>query len=213
MHWHLSALHVPYSNPALHEPAYACSRKAVIESSIKLWSAVNPSSSIVSMQSQAGTTSSDQDVLRRLMICGSGIFRTVAYQASMLIAIELKTQLQEEHGLGRAPLRQDLLAVVNEAKACALQYMKAGETNAKGYLLLCLLASHIEGLSQNFEQDQLAKSIVRAGEEAAEVCISILEGMATQGQAESSVNESMLIIGLISEASSGPIHSAFALHR
>ena len=117
----------------------------MIETSLKIWCAAYPSSSIMAAQSRSDTASSDRDDLARLTVCGFGFFRTVAIQASFLIAVELKIQLQKGDSLGPVPLRPDLLSVLDDAKAWSLRCIEAGETNIKGYLLMCLVAAQIEG--------------------------------------------------------------------
>ena len=188
MRRYLSSLHIPFFGPALHETAYAFSRKVVIETSLKIWCAAYPSSSIMAAQFRSDTASSDRDDLARLTACGSGFFRTVAMQASFFIAVELKTQLQEEESLGPVPLRPDLLSVLDDAKTWSLRCIEAGETNIKGYLFMCLVAAQIEGLMRGLGKDEFPELLVKAAEEAEERCLPILEEKAAQGQTEGSVD-------------------------
>jgi hypothetical protein len=187
LHRYLSSLHVTFFGPALHEIAYAFSRKVVVDTSLKIWCAAYPSSSIVSAQSRSDTASSDRDDLARLTACGSGFFRTVAMQAALLIAVELRTQLQEEECLGPVTLRPDLLCVLDDAKTWCLECIEAGETNIKGYLLMCVVAAQIEGLIGGLEKDELGKLLVKAAEDAVERCLPMLEKMAPQGRVDGSV--------------------------
>jgi hypothetical protein len=151
-------------------------------------------------QSCNDTSSSDRDDLPRLTVCGSGFFRNVAIQASLLIAVELKTQLQEEESLGPVSLRLDLLSVLDDAKAWSLQCIEAGETNIKGYLLLCLIAAQIEGLMRGIGKDEFPELLVKAAEEAEERCLPILEEKATQSQTEGTVDDlNQMSLNILSE--------------
>lgn len=174
MHRYLSALHIPFFRPALHQTSYAFTRKIVLESSLKIWYSAYPSSSFMA--------SAGQNDFARLIACGSGFYRTVALQAALLIAMELKTQLQEEESLGPVPLRPDLLSVLKDAKVWCLQCIEVGETNVKGYMLMCVFAAHVDGLMQGLGQKEASKLIVKAAEDSWENCLSLLEGIATRGR-------------------------------
>lgn len=190
MHRHLSSLHAPFFGPALHETAYAFSRKVVVETSLKIWCAACPSSSIMAAQRRrrgddaATSPAADRDDLERLTACGSAFYRTVAMQAALLVAVELRTQLQEEESLGPVPLRPDLLSVLDEARTWSLRCIEAGETNMKGYLLVCVVAAQIGGLMRGVAKEEVPGLLVRAAEDAGETCLPMLEEMAAQGRAE-----------------------------
>jgi hypothetical protein len=135
--------YIPFFSPARHGTAYAFSQKTVVESSLKLWRAACPSPSLV-----RATVICDGDLysndLPRLVACSSGFCPSVAIHAAFLIGMELCTQLQEEDGLCPAPLRPDLLSVLEDAKAWCLRVIKAGETNIKGYLLMSMISARVE---------------------------------------------------------------------
>lgn len=175
MHRYLSSLHVPYFGPALQETTYVFSRKVVVESSLKIWRAACPPSPIMTAQPRAP---SDWDDLPRLAVCSSGFYPTVAIHAALLIAVELRTQVQEEESLGPVPLRPDLLSVLDDAKAWCLRAIEAGETNVKGYLLMGVIAAQIEGLMRDLGKDEVAELLVKVAENVGERCLPILEEMA-----------------------------------
>ena len=168
MHRYLSALHVPYFGPALHERAYNFSRTAVVESSLKIWRAVHPYSD----------AASDCGDLQQLAICSSGFYRMVTIHATLQIAMELRAQLQNEEGLSPITLRPDLLAVLDEVKDWCLKIHEAGETNVKGYLLMSLVAAQIDGLRRGLGKDEIAKLLIQTVEKVGERCLPILEDMA-----------------------------------
>ncbi|TVY75621.1 Transcription factor lepE [Lachnellula suecica] len=185
---YLSSIHVPFFGQAQQEAAHAFSRKVVIETSLKMWYAAYPSSSMAG-QSGNDTVSSDRDDFARLVCCGSGFFRTSVFQASFLLTVELRTQLQEHESLGPMPLRPDLLCVIDDAKIWSLKVIEAGETNVKGYLLLCLIGAQIEGLRHGLGKDETAKLLVKAAEEAEDKCLPILEAKVAEGQMEGNVDD------------------------
>ncbi|KAF4633621.1 hypothetical protein G7Y89_g4495 [Cudoniella acicularis] len=184
MHRYMSALHIPFFGPALHETSYAFSRKVVVENSVKIWCAVYPSTSIMAVQSCNDTASPGRNDLARLAACGSGFYRNVAVQATLLIAIELRTQIQEDESLGPVRLRSDLLSILDESKTWSLQCIEAGEVNMKGYLFMCVLAAHIEGLIRGIGKDDIPALLIKAAEEASEKCLPILEKMAAGGSVD-----------------------------
>lgn len=191
MHRYISALHAPFFNLAMRETAYAFSRKVVVESSLKIWCAVYPSSSLVTTQAQTtgNTAAPDRDDFARFATCGSGFYRTVGMQATLLISMELMSQLQDEESIGPVPLRQDLLSVVEDARVWCMQCIGIGETNIKGYLFASMVAAQIDGLRRGVPKDDIPGVIIGAAERAQEVCLPILEDMAAQIQTTQGAEE------------------------
>ncbi|PWY87550.1 hypothetical protein BO70DRAFT_351049 [Aspergillus heteromorphus CBS 117.55] len=169
MHRYLSSLHLPFFFPAMHETSYAYSRKVTVDICLKMWRSAYQPPSLPS-----------SDKFARFVACGSGLFRTVAMQASIAIAVELKAQLQEDQGLSPAPLRPDLLCVIDEAKAWCLQCIEAGETNIKGYLVQSLLVAQIRGMMQGISKAELPNVLVGAAEEAEEEALAVLTEKVSQ---------------------------------
>lgn len=183
MHRYLSALHIPFFGPAFNETAFAFSRKVVVESSLKIWYAIFPSSYNLNAASGSDDMiSSNEDWLARLMICGSGFFRVVAFQATFSLVIELRSQLQEEEGLGPVSARPDLLAVLEGAKSWAFACVEAGETSVKGYLFLCVISAQVRGLLRGIGEDKEPELLAKAAAEAVTRCLPVLEAAADQLQ-------------------------------
>ncbi|KAI1084576.1 hypothetical protein F5B20DRAFT_591586 [Whalleya microplaca] len=189
MHRYFSSLHIPFFGPALHETAYAYSRKVVVEASLRIWCAAYPSSSLMVSQSCRSNPVLDKEKTAQLTVCGCGYLRSVAIQAVVIIAVELRAQLQEDEGLGPIPLRPDLLSVLEEAKALNLQWIEAGETSVKGYLLTSVLDAHIKGLMRGLGKDQFPQLIIKTAEKVEQRCLPILEDMASKYQAEGTADE------------------------
>lgn len=171
MHRYITSLHVPFLDRALKETTYAYSRKVVVDGALKICYA----SAIVHSENPSLWSTGDE--FNRFTLCGSGFFRTAAFHATLVVAVELKWQLQEDASLGTTMLRPDLLALLENSKRFSLRCIEAGETNIKGYLFNCLVASHIDGLKRGLEQDELRGRIVTAAEDAVEICLALLRKM------------------------------------
>ncbi|KFY84537.1 hypothetical protein V500_09222 [Pseudogymnoascus sp. VKM F-4518 (FW-2643)] len=176
-----SALHIPFFGPSLKVAAYAYTRAVVVENSLRLWYIVcPPSPSVRGAATEEGELGKDD--LVRFAVCGSGFYCTVAMQAALLIAVELRTQLQEAASLSPPTLRPDLLAVIEDNRAWLLHRIKAGETNVKGYLLLCVVATQIDALTRGLEKEEMLRLCLEAAEESEEECFPLLEEMVAQGR-------------------------------
>ncbi|KAH8728571.1 hypothetical protein GQ44DRAFT_701629 [Phaeosphaeriaceae sp. PMI808] len=162
MQRYISSLHIPYFNPSLHEATYAFSRKAVLDSSLKIWNLARPVTNI-----------SETDIAR-LCRCGAGFFRIFAFQASLLLAVELRVQLQEADSIPRP----DLLSIPDDAAHLVLRSIESGETGIKGYLLICMLKAQIDGIRQGIQKDSMPGYLTSVVDEAVDRCLIMLEKMA-----------------------------------
>lgn len=180
------ALHSPYFGVALQDYSYAFTQKIVIETALKIWRAACP----VDTEPCDEKTASETKELRRLMTNTYGFFPIGAIHAALLIALELRTQLKGERSLDPVPLRPDLLSVLYESKTWCLQAIKAGETNVKGYLLMCGLSKQIEGLMRGLGEEEIANMMIRACEKVEEECAPILKSMLTGDPKETTEDES-----------------------
>ncbi|KAJ4998973.1 Transcription factor lepE [Colletotrichum sp. SAR 10_66] len=177
MQRYLISLHAPYFGPA-HGTAYTYSQKTVVESSLRIWRAACPPPALASNGLQnpgVGETESD---LPRLASCSSGFYQTATFHAALLIALDLRSQLQEEEEyslLGPTPLRPDLMSVMEEARMWCLRVIEAGETNVKGYLLMNLVAAQIRSMVGLMKKDEVAGELIKAVKGVEEKCLPILE--------------------------------------
>ncbi|GJD03329.1 C6 transcription factor [Colletotrichum higginsianum] len=182
MQRYLISLHAPYFDPA-HGTACTYSQKAVVESALRIWRAACPPSALASsngpqLNPGVGETNSD---LPRLASCSSGFYQTATFHAALLIALELRSQLQEEDEcslLGPTPLRPDLMSVMEEARMWCLRVIEAGETNVKGYLLMNLVAAQIRSMMGLMKKDEVTGELIKAVKGVEEKCLPILERMA-----------------------------------
>lgn len=182
VHRFFLAIHSPYFGMALEDSGYAFTRKIIIETSLKIWRAACP----VDTEPCDEKISSETKELRRLMTNTSGFFPIGAIHAALLIALELRTQLKEERSLDPVPLRPDLLSALHESRTWCLQSIKAGETNVKGYLLMCGLSKQIEGLMRGLGEEEIASMLIDAFEKIEEECAPILKSMLTGDPEEQS---------------------------
>ncbi|KAK7698512.1 hypothetical protein SLS64_012504 [Diaporthe eres] len=183
---YLCTLHMPYYAAALESPAYAFSRQIVVDNLLKIWCATWPSSSIAGIAAlapsaystpSAGSSVSSEELLARLITCGSGFFRTAAVQVSFTIPMELHAQLQDDEGLGPTRLRRDLAAVTEEIMAWSWRCMEAGETSVKGFLMSSLLVAQTQALQRGpiADRAELARFLIGEGSKAAERCVPLME--------------------------------------
>lgn len=174
---YLSTLHFPFLGTSSDDTAFAYSRKVVIDNSLKIWCTVYPSSTLAEdgLGSPMGI-SGDHDDFARLAVSGLGFFRSVAFQSTLLVALELRAQSHDEDGLSPAPLRPDLVAALDESKAWALRCIEAGEVNVKGYFFTAVVRCVIQ--MRHASQDQLIKTVIKTAEDLFEECVPILERQA-----------------------------------
>jgi hypothetical protein len=170
MHRYISSLHIPYFNASLHEAAYAFSRKAVVDTSLKIWNLACPAAPEITAE----------PYIARLCRCGAGFFRGFAFHASSFLVVELRTQLQEEDSVPRP----DLLPLPQDAANMVLRTIEAGETGIKGYLLMRILAAQIEGIKQRLGKIEMTSLLCDAAEEAVGRCVALLERIAGQETGE-----------------------------
>ena len=170
MQRYITCLHIPFFASALQDPVYAYSRKATVDSSLKIWSMACPASS------ENSYTSSETD-LARMCRCTAGFFRMYTFHGATFLANEVRIRIQEdEDDLHASPL--PLRNIVGDAADWYLRCIQAGETGIKGYLLLRLIGVWIDATKHNMSQSDLSALLVEASEQAAEVCIPILEALA-----------------------------------
>ncbi|KAI1653770.1 hypothetical protein F4813DRAFT_393354 [Daldinia decipiens] len=176
------ALHLPYFSSAMSEPAYAFSRKTVVEMSAKLYSTVFPSAAfsprpLKPQMNDLGQISivPERDDLARLTTCAAGFARSILSQASMAIGLDLQNQLQEDDSLGPPTPRADLLNIFKDSTAWIYRRIYIGETNVKGYLFSIALLTHIEGLMKGLKRADIVDSIITAGTKAMQDCFELLK--------------------------------------
>ncbi|KAI1092208.1 hypothetical protein F5B19DRAFT_229703 [Rostrohypoxylon terebratum] len=189
------SLHLPYFSPSMIEPAYAFSRKTVVEMAAKIWSTVFPTAALNPRPypcppNGPEAISVDADDLARMATCASGIFRLILSQVSMSIGLELKSQLQEDDGLGPPTPRIDLYNILRDSAFWIFGRITIGETNIKGYMFTAALIAQIEGLVNGLKGPDLTDVVIKAGTEAIREGFDILKQRGAEIEAaDSSANE------------------------
>ena len=82
-------------------------------------------------------------------------------------------------------IRQDLWDVIRQAENWSLDCIKAGETNAKGFLFVCLIRTWLEAMllllpgddGEGDRDGETLRRLVIAAEEAGKTCLGVLEGI------------------------------------
>ncbi|CAG7994891.1 unnamed protein product [Penicillium salamii] len=179
---YLISVHIPFFGPSFLETTYAFSRNVVVDTAAKIFNSASKPPNSNSDSSLDQSILSHQIDFQRLTRCGSGFFRIAPMHCSFLIAVELRSQVLEEEGLGPVCLRPDLMSVIQEAKTLSLRCIEVGETNIKGYLFMSLVSTQLDALMQGVAREEIPKWMVQAAEDAEEKCLSILEGIAAKGQ-------------------------------
>lgn len=198
VHRYISSLHIPFFEKGQHDAAYAFSRQAVVNGAFRVWRAASSSwqkaaPGMLAESVDAFTSPSRVDKFSRFIRCGSaaGFFRSAAFHANLTVALELKAQLREQEDLGPAMLRPDLLSVLQDAKHFTLQCIDAGETNVKGYLFVCLITAQIHSLQQGMGHDEIRNAVLKAVEDALDVCLCRLEQMQREDLGRRNVTSSL----------------------
>ncbi|KAJ5798503.1 uncharacterized protein N7503_007799 [Penicillium pulvis] len=180
MRRYLLALHIPFFQSSFGDTTYAFSRKVVIDTALQIWCTTNPASGMMITRRDLNSPSETDD-LYRLTICGSGVFRLTSIQCCFLIAAELTNQLREEDNPGSVPLRRDLLTIIEDSREWGWKCLVAGETNTKGYLMLSLMNTQIQGLMARTPDDELPVLFMHAAEEALAKCLALFEEWVGEG--------------------------------
>ncbi|KAI1800769.1 hypothetical protein F4811DRAFT_537124 [Daldinia bambusicola] len=194
------ALHLPYFGSAMNEPAYAFSRKTVVEISAKLYSTIFPAASFsprpLRPQIDDLTQMSivpDGDELARFTTSAAGFARSILSQSAMAIGLELQNQLQEDDSLGPPIPRADLLNIFRDSIAWVYRRIYIGETNVKGYLFSLALLKNIEGLMKGLKRADMVDSVVKAGLDSMRDCFELLKQQAaSQPDEAATTNDAQL---------------------
>ncbi|KAL5364902.1 hypothetical protein BJX96DRAFT_168662 [Aspergillus floccosus] len=182
------ALHVPFFTATMHETAFAFSRKVVIDSCVKAWCAIHPASSIMKSSLHGDIAPTELQDMVRFASCASGTVRYASMMITCLVSAELKTQLQEEDGLGPVLLRRDLLSILDDAKDWIWRCIGISELNFKGYMLLCMSSAHIDALVQGVPKEQIPGVLLKAAEDAAARCLALFQEKAGMDESESGID-------------------------
>lgn len=182
MNYYLLCLHLPFLANAKHNSTFAYSRKVTTDTSLKVFrSAVHSSSTDSAL--------TGRDDLECFAISGSGLLRIVAFQAVIVVIVEIISQIHEDEGMGPTFVRPDLLTLLAEATTWSLRSIEVGETNIKNYMLIHIVTAQVKGLMQRLPKEELSGLLIDAAEEAEAKCLLILQNMVARGSTGVNENE------------------------
>lgn len=176
MNRYISSLHIPFFTPSLSEAVYAYSRRAVVDSSLRIWSLACPDPAL--LQRQLGTDLASETHLARLCRCGGRSTRAYAFHAIAFLAAEYRALLRDDDMLPRP----ELCNVVEHASTFLIRAIEAGETGVRGNLLLAILEAQFEGIRKRVPDREMPSMLVRRSEEAIDRCMVLLEQQAGMEQ-------------------------------
>ncbi|KAH7324864.1 hypothetical protein B0I35DRAFT_425106 [Stachybotrys elegans] len=187
IHRYITSLHLPFFAASTSNPMYAYSRKTVIESSLQISRLAYAAGTPHSFGCEPTPTNLND--VRRCYRCTSGFTRGAIMQATLVIFLEIKSQLEDESSFVQAQPRPDLLAANDDAKAWFIDCMLAGETNVKGLLMASYYSVHVKGLLRKATEDELPQGLVQAVKEANERGFEILESMIAENEGISAMDQ------------------------
>ena len=186
----LLALHFPFAMKARSDPRFYFSRKVCLDAAITILTYPCTSSPSLPCPLQG-----EQDDYTRLKLVDAGFNKELLIYASIIVQLELITQLEEESPLlrneverkAREPLKQ-YLAYMKELSAQRISY---GENNIKGHLFLSAVAAQIDAMERGEDADAF---IAKAAKESTETCYGLLKAR-TKKPPSSVVMESEFAVG------------------
>ncbi|KAL4963679.1 uncharacterized protein BDV14DRAFT_190779 [Aspergillus stella-maris] len=174
IHYYLCCLHMPFFEKSLLDAPYAFSRKVVVESALKVWCSIFPSSNLMAGAGRVTTPTAD-DLMTRFVTSGFGFFRIGIMLATMFVSRELKCQLEDADSLGPSPYRMDLVSLLSDAKDRYWTMIECGETNVKGYLLCSLVDAQTRGLMEGVPPGRFPEYLFQEVERAEQRCLAFME--------------------------------------
>lgn len=167
----LLALHFPFAMKARTDPRFYFSRKICLDAAITILTYPSTSS-----PTSPHPLEGQQDDYTRLKLVGAGFMKELLLYATIIVQLELITQLEEESPLmrneaeckAREPLEQ-YIAYMAELTA---QRISLGENNIKGHLFISAVSAQIDALERGVDPDPL---IAKAAKESAEMCYGLLK--------------------------------------
>lgn len=173
----LCALHTPFFVPSMKDTKYTYSRKSLFDSALKMWYATYPASENFGVAPLPDAATPVRDDFQRMVTCGHGFLRSATMQSILMVAVEMRAQLQEDDGLSPTPLPRELFAILEEAHAWSLWTMEAGETNVKGHVFISLMSTYTQCLAKGLNKDEIAKSLLEGVDSALQRGMALLERM------------------------------------
>jgi hypothetical protein len=180
---YIMTLHFPILVTSFHDPTVYFSRKASVDTALRIASLGLPFSSPPSSSTKRPSQEITEFV--HLSTSASGSFAVPFWAAILLCALELLTQKKDEvRSFGNAaPSRgqtSDLKVVVEQGIRWTEDRVRAGDTNVKGNLFLSALDAHVVGLQEGLSGEERDDEIARRMGESIDGQLGILKGLAQE---------------------------------
>ncbi|KAK4171092.1 putative transcription factor [Triangularia setosa] len=155
---HLLALHLPFFLPSLSQPEFTFSRMVAVDTAHHLWRDVFPTADIGA--SNIATTAS--------------CFRIMSMKIIIVLSAHLRAQVADAISAG--VVREDLLAILEEAKHWTWRCIEGRKTNVKGYLFACLVKANVDAMIEGLDRTDVVQRSIQATEEAIHKARVVLMG-------------------------------------
>lgn len=173
---YLLSLHIRFHTASISNATYAFSRKAIVDTSLKIWRSLFPNSP----GALTFSTEGKRDDITEMTTSPWYFFHSLLRQVSLAVSTELRAELRdEEDSFGPIPMRADLVSVVEEAKRWFFRCIELWNTNVKGYVLMRIVAAPVDAYMNGVSQDKLPQFIVKTVEDALVECLAVLEKTAS----------------------------------
>ncbi|GKT59719.1 C6 zinc finger domain-containing protein [Colletotrichum tofieldiae] len=181
------ALHQQVVPLALRNPIYYFSRKMSMDTALRLCEVAFLSTEKSGTGLIKPSTPSEVD-FHRLTVNGAGTYRSVPFQAIMIIGLELINLKEEEVNNGPSMSligsETQLRVVLDAVHDWSRRRIQSGETNIKGHALGVLLIAHIQGLENGISDESIEEYFEAACQERVTECYDLLRELAGDGVLE-----------------------------
>lgn len=178
MNRYLLALHLPWWNEALRSPTHYFSRKM----------SVDAARTLATIHRTGGEPGQSVTDFARLLVCGSGPFRSTPVHACLTLTLEymyLKEEERDNQGLTMATSDSlGLRPAFDWQTEWWVQRIRAGETNIKSYAFGQVLDSLLEALNSNLDEQETMALIMDQATTRVEECYEMLKALAGGVDAE-----------------------------
>ena len=167
----LLALHFQFAMKARADPRFYFSRKVCLDTAITILTYPSTSS-----PTTPNPLAGSHDDYTRLKLVGAGFFKEVLIYASIIVQLELITQLEEESHSMRSEVarkaREPLRVYLDYMIELSAQRISLGENNIKGHLFLSAVSAQIDAMEKGDDEDEL---IAKAAKDSATTCYGLLK--------------------------------------
>ncbi|KAM5362615.1 hypothetical protein ACJZ2D_012444 [Fusarium nematophilum] len=211
----LLSLHTPFAYKSSHDPTYYYSRHVCLDSALKLLTYVTPTP-MSSPLEQTPSKQSDhrqrppisEDEYNLIKLRSRGTFRSILYDATTTVCLELTQQLREDPSAALfgplpdsrslPPMRGELYSTVKAAVETLKSRIWEGETNVKGFVFFATAMAQVDGMIQHSgragtrdggDEDSIQEDLARAQMESLEEAWKILKSLMAEKEGENATRD------------------------